>query len=58
MKFFEAIRLLEEDKKIHIELPLPEKDDPDVRHVFSDSRKVLPGSIFCCIDGENSDGHD
>ncbi|MDR1977354.1 MAG: UDP-N-acetylmuramoyl-L-alanyl-D-glutamate--2,6-diaminopimelate ligase [Synergistaceae bacterium] len=31
--------------------------NPTVSGVFSDSRKVQPGSIFCCIEGEKSDGH-
>jgi len=31
--------------------------DPSISDVFSDSRKVTPGSIFCCIQGEKSDGH-
>jgi UDP-N-acetylmuramoyl-L-alanyl-D-glutamate--2,6-diaminopimelate ligase len=32
--------------------------DPSVVGVFSDSRKILPGSVFCCIAGERFDGHD
>lgn len=31
--------------------------NPVLLEVFSDSRRVLPGSIFCCIQGEKSDGH-
>jgi UDP-N-acetylmuramoyl-L-alanyl-D-glutamate--2,6-diaminopimelate ligase len=31
--------------------------NPQISNVFSDSRKILPGSIFCCIKGEKSDGH-
>jgi UDP-N-acetylmuramoyl-L-alanyl-D-glutamate--2,6-diaminopimelate ligase len=31
--------------------------DPSVSGVFSDSRKLLPGSVFCCIEGEKDDGH-
>jgi UDP-N-acetylmuramoyl-L-alanyl-D-glutamate--2,6-diaminopimelate ligase len=34
-----------------------EGKDPQISDVFSDSRKILPGSIFCCIEGEKSDGH-
>jgi UDP-N-acetylmuramoyl-L-alanyl-D-glutamate--2,6-diaminopimelate ligase len=34
-----------------------EKENPTVSNVFSDSRRVLPGSIFCCIRGEKNDGH-
>ncbi|MDR1379233.1 MAG: UDP-N-acetylmuramoyl-L-alanyl-D-glutamate--2,6-diaminopimelate ligase [Synergistaceae bacterium] len=31
--------------------------NPQISDVFSDSRKVLPGSIFCCVEGEKDDGH-
>ena len=31
--------------------------NPSISEVFSDSRKVTPGSIFCCIQGEKNDGH-
>ena len=31
--------------------------DPSISDVFSSSQKVTPGSIFCCIQGEKSDGH-
>ncbi|MDR1873773.1 MAG: UDP-N-acetylmuramoyl-L-alanyl-D-glutamate--2,6-diaminopimelate ligase [Synergistaceae bacterium] len=31
--------------------------DPSISNVFADSRRVLPGSLFCCIRGEKSDGH-
>jgi UDP-N-acetylmuramoyl-L-alanyl-D-glutamate--2,6-diaminopimelate ligase len=31
--------------------------NPQISDVFSDSRRVLPGSIFCCIKGEKDDGH-
>jgi UDP-N-acetylmuramoyl-L-alanyl-D-glutamate--2,6-diaminopimelate ligase len=34
-----------------------ERENPVVSDVFSDSRKVLPGSIFCCIEGTKDDGH-
>ena len=29
----------------------------DISDVFSDSREVKPGTLFACITGENSDGH-
>ena len=32
-------------------------EDPSVSDVFSDSRKILPGAVFCCIRGEKNDGH-
>ena len=60
MKLFEIIRYLEESHAG----PIIFKNDVDdkkheicVNEVFSDSRKVAPGSIFCCISGEKSDGH-
>jgi UDP-N-acetylmuramoyl-L-alanyl-D-glutamate--2,6-diaminopimelate ligase len=31
--------------------------DPFVSGVFADHRKILPGSVFCCIRGEKNDGH-
>lgn len=39
-------------------------DNPDrlslteVKNLASDSRKVVKGSIFACVEGEHSDGHD
>ncbi len=33
-------------------------DDVDITEVFVDSRQVTPGSMFCCIRGATSDGHD
>ena len=32
--------------------------DIDISAVINDSRKVVPGSMFICIVGANSDGHD
>ena len=32
--------------------------DPVIGDVVSDSRQVVPGTLFCCIKGETSDGHD
>jgi len=32
--------------------------DTEITGIASDSRKVLPGSLFFCIVGANSDGHD
>ncbi len=29
----------------------------NITEIFSDSRKVVQGSLFCCITGEKSDGH-
>jgi len=31
--------------------------DPFISDVFSNSRIVTPGAIFCCVQGEKSDGH-
>ena len=33
-------------------------EDHEFRDVVSDSRRVKPGALFCCIAGETSDGHD
>ena len=43
--------------------PLPEKrqinsQNPDIRSIAYDSRRVTPGSLFVCIQGERFDGHD
>ena len=32
--------------------------DTEITQITNDSRKVLPGSLFFCIVGANSDGHD
>ena len=31
--------------------------NPSICHVQGNSREVLPGTLFCCIRGEKSDGH-
>ena len=31
--------------------------DPEVNRVIHDSREVVEGDIFCCLRGENTDGH-
>lgn len=33
-------------------------DDPDITDIAYDSRKVKPGTLFVCISGSASDGHD
>ena len=33
-------------------------EDPVVADVVHDSRQVVAGALFCCIGGENEDGHD
>ena len=37
--------------------PMPSRDI-EVQHVFTDSRKVVPGALFAALAGENFDGHD
>lgn len=32
--------------------------DQEITQITNDSRKVVPGSLFFCIEGANSDGHD
>jgi UDP-N-acetylmuramoyl-L-alanyl-D-glutamate--2,6-diaminopimelate ligase len=36
---------------------LEEGSDPEVVDVALDSRRVRPGSLFCCVRGELADGH-
>ncbi|MBL6926682.1 MAG: UDP-N-acetylmuramoyl-L-alanyl-D-glutamate--2,6-diaminopimelate ligase [Acidimicrobiia bacterium] len=31
--------------------------DPEILRIAHDSRRVVPGDLFCCIKGRNSDGH-
>jgi len=33
------------------------KENPDILNIEQDSRKVTPGTLFICIEGENFDGH-
>ncbi len=48
------LRLLDEIDVVHV------SGDPDVEvsSVEHDSRRVGPGSLFCCLPGQHSDGHD
>ena len=55
MKFMAAAQALKE-KGFKVAV-VGNGTDPLVSEVCSDSRKVVPGSIFCCIQGEKSDGH-
>lgn len=47
-------------EELHVELP-PREDLPkweiEITDVAYDSRKVIPGSLFCCLRGEKTDGH-
>ncbi|MCL1941433.1 MAG: UDP-N-acetylmuramoyl-L-alanyl-D-glutamate--2,6-diaminopimelate ligase, partial [Synergistaceae bacterium] len=59
MKLPEIIRFLEEsqaDPKLHS--INPGENGPEIVEIYSDSRQVTKNSIFCCIRGEKSDGHD
>lgn len=33
-------------------------EEIEINHVIHDSRKIIPGCLFLCIQGANSDGHD
>ena len=61
MKIRELLAKLEKsDLKYRLWLPenrSPE-NDPEISQLVSDSRKVIPGSIFACVRGDHSDGHD
>lgn len=52
------IRLTEALKAIGAVANADWTTDPVLLRCVADSRKVSPGSLFCCIRGENSDGHD
>ena len=47
-------------EELHVELP-PREDltkwEIEITDVAYDSRKVIPGSLFCCLRGEKTDGH-
>ncbi|MCL1876210.1 MAG: UDP-N-acetylmuramoyl-L-alanyl-D-glutamate--2,6-diaminopimelate ligase [Synergistaceae bacterium] len=58
MKLSEIIRYLEESHANPVfKWNAENAPDINVSEVFCDSRKVAPGSIFCCVSGEKSDGH-
>ena len=41
-------------EELHAGLPEREAEITDVAY---DSRKVVPGALFCCLRGEKTDGH-
>ena len=61
MKLLEIIRYLQESQANPIVISGDDDEsglEIEVSEVFSDSRSVTQNSIFCCIQGEKSDGHD
>jgi len=48
MKLHELLRAIEYKGK---------PENATVTHVTEDSRKVVPGSVFCCVAGKGFDGH-
>lgn len=42
----------------HLNYTAADLPDADIINVTSDSRKVAPGTLFICIEGEKADGHD
>jgi UDP-N-acetylmuramoyl-L-alanyl-D-glutamate--2,6-diaminopimelate ligase len=38
--------------------PLKDQDDFTLQHLVTDSRKVMPGDVFCAYQGKTGDGHD
>jgi len=46
-----------ENKNIKTLVKNPEDIHVKISEVISDSREVIPGTLFACIKGENSDGH-
>ena len=33
------------------------RSDKEISGIFHDSRKIIPDSVFVCLEGENDDGH-
>ena len=61
MKISELLAKLEKtDLTYKLFLPnnLTSESDPEITQLVSDSRKALPGSIFACVKGDHTDGHD
>ena len=61
MKIRELVAKLEKSD-LNYRMWLPDnwgpENDPEIYQLVSDSRKALPGSIFACVKGDHSDGHD
>jgi UDP-N-acetylmuramoyl-L-alanyl-D-glutamate--2,6-diaminopimelate ligase len=57
VKFLAVAQALREKGFTAVVDGVNEKVNPSIYDVFSDSRKVTPGSIFCCVQGEKDDGH-
>ena len=49
MKLYDLLHAIEYEGK---------PENATVAHVTEDSRKVVPGSVFCCVAGKGFDGHD
>ena len=61
MKISELLAKLEKtDLTYKLFLPnnLTSESDPEITQLVSDSRKALPGSMFACVKGDHTDGHD
>ncbi len=48
----------EEKYRAHLSLQDGEERNPLLLQMSADSRQTGPGGLFCCISGENADGHD
>ena len=60
MNFSMLIELLDK-KKMELSVNIPDRAtvcNPEINMLFSDSRKVVPGSIFACVKGGHTDGHE
>ena len=61
MKVSELLAKLEKtdlNYKLFLPNKLTSESDPEITQLVSDSRKALPGSIFACVKGDHTDGHD
>ncbi|MBQ6434847.1 MAG: hypothetical protein IJJ09_02490, partial [Synergistaceae bacterium] len=57
---FESVLNFIRSKDKNINFKLNSQDDlkTEISDVISDSREVKNGTLFCCIKGEKSDGHE
>lgn len=61
MKFKELAAHLENvlpESRVYYPDSISGAENPEITVLVSDSRKAAPGSMFACVKGEKSDGHD
>ncbi len=61
MKLMKLLSLLEKSTlgiKVHVPASVIDPYEIDIISLVSDSRKSTPGTLFACVKGDHSDGHD